>query len=131
MGSDLADRIARARYAISGTPTEPLLIQDPPSDEYDDPIGTTVLWFRGPDGRRHGVVAELNERVDADRMALGWNALPALLDVAEALASAKGVLWMAREYAEAGGSGGPEMRDLAAAEANVDTALSRLRGVLP
>lgn len=57
--------------------------------------------------------------------------LPALLDVAEALAAAQGVLWMAREYAEGGGSGGPEMREFEAVEQTVSAALTKLEGVLP
>ena len=50
----------------------------------------------------------------------------ALLDVAEALAAANGVMWMAREYAEAGGSCGPEMQDFTDAQMKIDAALARL-----
>lgn len=42
----------------------------------------------------------------------------------EALNAADSILWMAREYAEAGGSGGPEMVDFTAAEQAVRAALS-------
>lgn len=36
--------------------------------------------------------------------------------VAEIRAAAQSILWMAKEYAEAGGSRGPEMRDYLAAK---------------
>jgi hypothetical protein len=50
-------------------------------------------------------------------------------DLAEGLEYAESIMWMAQEYADAGGRGGPEMRDYTAAKAALDAALARAREV--
>lgn len=50
---------------------------------------------------------------------------PLLLEACEA---ADRVMWMAKEYAEAGGSGGPEMRDYTEAETVISAAIAKARG---
>lgn len=49
-------------------------------------------------------------------------AAPAML---EALHAAESVLWMAEEYAKAGGSGGPEMREFKSAVELIDAAIRK------
>ena len=54
----------------------------------------------------------------------------ALREARAALLMAEAVLWMAENYAEAGGTGGPEMRDYRGVPEAVNAALARIDSLL-
>lgn len=75
------------------------------------------LWDTGRDNQRHiwyQSGSEGNDNID-----ISWRERAEELE--RKLNAALSVMWMAKEHAEAGGSGGPEMRDYRAAEEILDS----------
>jgi hypothetical protein len=70
------------------------------------------------------LVSEAEARANAELIVRAVNAHD---DLVAALKGAESILWMAESYAEAGGSGGPEMREYAPVAEMIRAALAKAK----
>lgn len=68
-----------------------------------------------------------DERMDASQDA-NARLIVAAPELLEALRTAESILWMAENYADAGGRGGPEWRDYEPAAAQIRSAIAKAEG---